>query len=143
MDRAALEWALANHVSHGGWCPRGRKAEDGIIPSRFQLGETEDEEYSDRTERNVRDSDGTVIISASAELSGGTAETAKFVKQFAKPLLQLISSAKADEAALELGHFINQYGIEVLNVAGPRQSEEPGIGEFVKEVLTQALKPGR
>src|SRR5262245_13445725 len=77
VDRAALEWALARGIPHGGWCPKGRRAEDGIIPPRFQLEETDSDNPSVRTRGNIRDSNGTVIFSGSLELSGGTKETAE------------------------------------------------------------------
>jgi hypothetical protein len=140
VDRAALEWALANGVPHGGWCPKGRKAEDGIIPPQFQLRETGSRNYSIRTRRNVRDSGGTVVFSESAELTGGTKETAEFAKVIGKPLLQLVSSAGIQETATQLNSFLKEHGIVVLNVAGPRASEEPEVSQFVKAVLSHALK---
>ena len=140
VDRAALEWALANGVPHGGWCPKGRKAEDGLIPPQFQLRETGSDNYSIRTRRNVRDSGGTVIFSERAELTGGTKETAEFAKEIGKPLLKLVSSAGIQESATQLNSFLKEHGIVVLNVAGPRASEEPEVSQFVNAVLTQALQ---
>jgi hypothetical protein len=140
VDRAALEWALANGVPHGGWCPKGRKAEDGVIPPQFQLRETGSDNYSIRTRRNVRDSGGTVIFSERAELTGGTKETAEFAKEIGKPLLKLVSSAGIQESATQLNSFLKEHGIVVLNVAGPRASEEPEVSQFVNAVLTQALQ---
>ena len=70
-DRAALDWAIEHGIPHGGWCPLGRKAEDGRIDGRYQLNETPSSSYVLRTERNVRDSDGTVVLSISAVLTGG------------------------------------------------------------------------
>jgi len=140
VDRAALEWALANGIPHGGWCPKGRKAEDGVIPPQFQLRETGSDNYSIRTRRNVRDSGGTVIFSKSADLTGGTKETAEFAKEIGKPLLKLVSSAGIQETATQLNSFLTEHGIVVLNVAGPRASEEPEVSQFVKAVLTHALK---
>ena len=140
MDRAALEWALENGIPHGGWCPRGRKAEDGVIPPQFQLRETGSDNYSIRTRRNVRDSGGTVIFSESTDLTGGTKETAEFAKEIGKPLLKLLSSAGIQETAAQLNSFIKEHGIVVLNVAGPRASEEPEVSQFVNAVLTHALQ---
>ena len=139
VDRAALEWALANGVPHGGWCPKGRKAEDGVIPPQFQLRETGSDNYSIRTRRNVRDSGGTVIFSESAELTGGSKETAEFAKAIGKPLLHLMSSAEINESATQLNSFLKEHGIVVLNVAGPRALEEPEVSQFVKAVLSHAL----
>jgi hypothetical protein len=141
VDRTALEWAMENDVPHGGWCPKGRKAEDGAIPQGFQLKETGSENYSIRTRRNVRDSGGTVIFSESGDLTGGTKETAEFAKEIGKPLAHLTTSIGINEAATQLDAFLQQHGIVVLNVAGPRASEEPGVGPFVKAVLSHALKP--
>src|SRR5579871_3050596 len=89
VDRAALEWALVNDFHYGGLCPKSRWAEDGIIPSRFQLQETASRNPDVRTRWNVRDSDGTVIISKTVELSGGTATTAAFAEKIHRPLLHL------------------------------------------------------
>ena len=126
-------------MEHSGWCPKGRKAEDGVIPLEFQLKETASSDYSVRTRRNVRDSEGTVIFSARAELTGGTLETAEFAKKSGKPLLQLVNLVGIEDAAQQLRRFIDENGIEVLNVAGPRGSEAPGLGRFVKAVLSRAL----
>lgn len=140
VDRAALEWALGHGIPHGGWCPRGRKAEDGVIPLKFQLKETGGQDYSLRTRRNVRDSGGTVIFSKSGSLGGGSKETADHARKIGKPLLRLVSSLGAGRAATQLGAFLKEHGIRVLNVAGPRASEEPGTGRFVQAVLSRALK---
>lgn len=143
MDRAALEWALANGTPHGGWCPKGRGAEDGVIPPQFQLQETVSKNPAVRTRQNVRDSNGTVIVSKNLELSGGTADTAAFAEEFGKPLLQILSSMDAGEAAALLHSFVAQHKITVLNVAGPRESEEPGNAAFVHAMLSRAFNPQR
>ena len=69
-DRMGLDWAIWHDIPHGGWCPRFRKAEDGKIPDQYQLTETPKSDYVQRTEWNVRDSDGTLIFSLSDKLSG-------------------------------------------------------------------------
>ncbi len=74
-DRAALDWAMSRGVPHGGWCPKGRRAEDGPIPARYCLQETEAANYLVRTEQNIVDSDGTVIFTLKAVLSGGSKRT--------------------------------------------------------------------
>src|SRR5437870_5407187 len=71
-DRAAFDWAIANNIPHGGWCPRGRLAEDGIIPDFYRMQETVSTEYVVRTERNVTESDGTVIFTIGKALTGGS-----------------------------------------------------------------------
>jgi hypothetical protein len=71
-DRAALDWAINAGLEHGGWCPKGRKAEDGVIRPQYVLKESSSANYVQRTEWNVRDSDGTVIFSLAEHLSGGS-----------------------------------------------------------------------
>ncbi len=136
-DRAALDWAIEHGISHAGWCPQGRLAEDGVIDSRYNLKETPSTDYSERTDWNVRNSDGTVIFSINPVLSGGTKTTAQIVRQRRKPLLHL-SKGAASAPESELRHFVDQNKITILNVAGPRASEEPEIGAFVKDVLDNA-----
>ncbi len=140
VDRAALDWALASGVPCGGWCPLGRWAEDGPIDVRYPLRETPGADPAQRTEWNIRDSDGTLIVTLARRMSGGTLLTAGLARRLARPLLHL---AKADSPAAEqaesLRQFIGQHQIRVLNVAGPRESGEPGVGEFVAGLLEAAL----
>jgi hypothetical protein len=77
-DRAALDWALAHNVECGGWCPKGRKAEDGPIHPKYPLKETPSVSYVQRTEWNVRDSDATVLFSIGRTLTGGSPKTMEF-----------------------------------------------------------------
>src|SRR4051812_7853330 len=94
-DRAALDFALQRHIPHGGWCPKGRLAEDGGIPPRYQLRETPGPDSIQRTEWNVRDSDGTVIFSIKELLSGGSKQTARLVARHRKPCLHLSKESYA------------------------------------------------
>ncbi len=84
-DRAALDWAIAHGIPHGGWCPAGRRAEDGVIPERYYLRETPARRYQQRTQWNVRDSDATLIISLSAELIGGSLATGEWANKMNRP----------------------------------------------------------
>jgi hypothetical protein len=138
-DRAALDWAIDHGTAHGGWCPRGRRAEDGAIPARYLLSETPSERYEERTEWNVRDSDGTVILTLSAALTGGSRTTAERAQVLAKPCLHVSRQADGAAAAEALRRFVDEHGIAVLNVAGPRASGEPGVGAFVRATLDRAL----
>jgi hypothetical protein len=100
-DRAGLDWAIKNGISHGGWCPKGRRSKDGTIPSQYQLQETTSANYLQRTEWNVRDSDGTVIISIGEHLTGGSLKTLEFAIKHRKPHLHL-SAVFKDHATSEL-----------------------------------------
>jgi hypothetical protein len=144
-DRAALDFALESDISHGGWCPRGRLAEDGPIPHCYQLQETPSRKYAQRTEWNVRDSDATVVFTTAAHASGGTALALEFARRLNRPSLHLSSQAGVTlekttaGAAAALQRFLADHNVRRLNVAGPRGSQEPAIGKFVRDVLQQAL----
>lgn len=137
-DRAALDWAIMRGVAHGGWCPKGRKAEDGVIDPRYSLTETPSEIYSQRTEWNVRDSDGTAVFSVGRELRGGSLLTVELAGRYNKPVIHLRAQDEGTNHAQELRAFIEEFGISVLNIAGPRESDEPGVYQFVSRVLDQA-----
>ena len=137
-DRAALDFAIAHHIPHGGWCPRGRMAEDGPLDARYRLRETPSRQYAERTEWNIRDSDATVVFSMNREVTGGTALTLILARRLGKPVLHLIRDDD-DAAAADLLSFLLKYQVKKLNVAGPRASQEPQIGEFVTCVLRAAL----
>jgi hypothetical protein len=136
-NRAALDWAIANGIPQGGACPKGRLAEDGCIPACYQLTELSTAHYPTRTERNVHDSDGTLIITLDGELSRGTMLTANLARKHGKPLLQVRPSS--GDIGQTVRSFVERHGIRVLNVAGPRASGAPGIEEFVHRVLDAAM----
>lgn len=138
-DRAALDFAIERGIAHGGWCARDRWAEDGPIHTRYQLRETSTAVPEERTEWNVRDSDGTVIFTIGNELFGGSAATAHFAKRHSKPWLHLSESRDGATSAAALRRFVEENKIKVLNVAGPRESNEPSIGNFVRRTLEQAF----
>ncbi len=138
VDRGALDAAIDTKLEHGGWCPRGRLAEDGAIPPRYRLAETPSLRYEVRTEWNVRDSDGTLVL-LSGVLSGGTKLTVERAHRYRRPCM-IVDLGKVPDAE-DVVEWLGENGIEVLNVAGPRESESPGIGRqarrFVVEVIGQ------
>jgi putative molybdenum carrier protein len=144
VDRAALDAAIEAGIPHGGWCPRGRLAEDGAIPSRYQLSETDEPDYRLRTECNVYDSDGTLIL-YHRHMSGGTFLTFRFAEKYERPCYR-VDFAQRVSIPLVLG-WLKEYGIERLNVAGPRESTQPGIYRrsllLLKRLLSEVPKRRR
>lgn len=141
-DRAGLDWALFHDLPCGGWCPRGRKAEDGAIAAHYPVEETPSASYLQRTEWNVRDSDGTVIFTLAAALSGGSRRTAQFADKHGKPWIHLAAAGGSYEPpGRRLAAFVREHGIERLNVAGSRGSKEPEVAAFVKRTLEEAFYP--
>jgi hypothetical protein len=123
VDRAALDSALKHGIDCGGSCPSGRLDENGIIPAHYPLQEVEDGGFSERTLRNVRDSDGTVII-YSNKLRGGSEQTVRFCREENRPHEEINGAeVSAQRAAEVMGKFVRNHKIATLNIAGPRHSE--------------------
>lgn len=139
VDRGALDAALEAGTTCGGWCPAGRRAEDGVIPDRYPLEETEEADYRVRTRRNIRASDATLIIH-NGELEGGTALTLAVCRELGRPCLVIDAVAESGEhAAQRLRAFVREHDVGVLNVAGPRASKWAGGVEMAREIVGRLL----
>ncbi len=135
MDRAALDAAIELGIPHGGWLPKGRLAEDGPISDKYQVKEMPTDSYEARTEQNVIDSEGTLIISH-GELTGGSAYTRKMTMKHNKPWYHAnLNKLPTFQAAMIIEDWISKNGIETLNVAGPRHSKDPIIYGLVTVIL--------
>jgi len=132
VDRAALDAALALNMPCGGWCPKGRRAEDGIIDARYPLKETPSNQYEQRTEWNVRDSDGTLIL-IKGELEGGTNLTRDLAEKLKKPFFVVhLGQNPGKDPVLE---WIQEAKIQILNVAGSRLSKNSQIYTLAQSFL--------
>ncbi len=137
VDRGALDAAIELGIAHGGWCPKGRLAEDGPIAAHYQLDELPSCDYADRTKRNVIDSDGTLIFYRD-RLQGGTALTNRLAKEQGKPLLRV----RLDQP-VELGkilRWLHDEQIGVLNIAGPRGSSHPDLYHTTVELVKKLFR---
>jgi hypothetical protein len=143
VDRAALDAARAAGMARGGWCPRGRAAEDGPIASAYPLVETPTSDPAQRTAWNARDSDATLVLVRGAEPSGGTALALARAADLGRPTRVVDLAAPA--AVTDVASWVRSTGVRVLNVAGPRESEAPGINALARvwlDALIRALSPG-
>lgn len=134
-DQAGLDWAIAHGIAYGGWCPKGRKSEDGAIDPCYILVETPTAKYLERTEWNVRDSDATLIFTLSEKLDGGSKKTAEIAKRLGKPFLHFRPRVDPKYVA----RFLAFHQVKTVNIAGKRETSAPGIGILVTEVLDKAL----
>ncbi|BEH08896.1 putative molybdenum carrier protein [Geobacter sulfurreducens subsp. ethanolicus] len=134
-DRAGLDAAMKVGLPVGGYCPKGRLAEDGIVPEHYPLVEMAKGGYSARTERNVIESDGTLIFNI-GKLSGGTRLTVECAHKHHKPHLVIQLDADKPKVAT-LAEWLNQNKIKVLNVAGPRESKTPGLHQLACRYLDE------
>lgn len=142
VDRGALDAALARGFPCGGWCPAGRRAEDGPIPDRYPLTALRTPSYRWRTIRNIRESDGTAILYC-GELRGGTRETLCRCLQHNKPFRLIDAEAVPPRpAARLLARFVNAHAITVLNVAGPRVSQWPEAHIYAQQTIRALLAIG-
>jgi len=147
VDRAALDAAMAFGMDVGGWCPRGRKALDGIIPPKYPLQETKGASYQTRTKWNVRDADATLIL-CMGEPSGGTALTIKYCEQLGKPYhVHRLNSEWGTyidgDGCSDVLYWMNCHDIHVLNVAGPREGKHGPVYDqayyYLKDLFQQIL----
>lgn len=151
VDQTALRWAIENDVPHGGWCPKDRIAENGRIPDAFDLVETPRTAYKQRTRWNVRDSDATVLLTTEPELKTGTLNTSGIARNLEKPWIHLYPPLpinpddpesfvlEAMMAGKELTAFVAMHNVKTLNVAGPRESNDPGAISWTHAVLSAAF----
>lgn len=138
-DLGALDAAIRLGIPHGGWIPKGRKTEKGVLPARYKLREMPTSGYPERTERNVVDSDGTVIL-AHGRLTGGSELTRKMAIQHGRPWIYIdLSHTTKFEAAMVLSKWVRSNRIGVLNVAGPRESHDPHIYEATTGIIESAF----
>ena len=138
-DRGALEAAIELGLEHGGYCPAGRRAEDGRIPERFRLTETESADYAVRTEKNVLGADGTLLVTRGAP-TGGSALTAALARRHDRVLLHVdLARERECDAVGKVREWLKTRSIGCLNVAGPRESGCPGIAQEVRSLLVRAL----
>jgi predicted Rossmann fold nucleotide-binding protein DprA/Smf involved in DNA uptake len=138
VDRAALDVALALGLEAGGFCPRGRRAEDGRIPARYPLRETAARAYAERTRRNVHAADATIVLTQQAPTSG-TALTLRTARAAGVPFRHVCLPATED-AVTATRRWLVQEEVRTLNVAGPRASEEPGVYDAAQAFLERVLK---
>ena len=140
VDRGALAAALELDIECGGTCPIGRKAEDGVIPAKYPLTESDSKVYSDRTRQNVVDSDATLIIHF-GQLEAGTAFTRQCCIEENRPCL-VINASEDDHShhVQQILDFIHQNAVQVLNVAGPRASKVPAAQEHTRRLLAAVLQ---
>lgn len=149
MDRAALDAATDSGIEHGGWCPSGRRAEDGIIAPGYALRETESTVYAERTRRNVDAADGTLLIHG-ARLATGTCLTLDVARSLCRPVFctrgePVGTSDRVMVTATAVARWCRRHGIRTLNVAGPRHSQWHGGYVATRRLLREVfheLQPG-
>jgi len=137
VDRASLDMAIELGIKHGGFCPKGRRSEDGIIPPKYIMCETESEDYSERTFKNVQFSDGTLILHK-GNIIGGTALTEEFCILTKKAVLIINILDDFEVIRLNFNTWLEKNIIFILNIAGPRDINTH-MYKRVKKILNLLL----
>jgi hypothetical protein len=138
-DQAALDVAIKLGIPHGGWIPKGRLTENGPLDAEYRLQEMETTNYNKRTEQNVIDSDGTLIISHGM-LTGGSEYTREMATYHNRPWLHIDLNATSDfQAAQKIQSWIKENNVETLNVAGSRASKDSKIYQATTDILETVL----
>jgi hypothetical protein len=140
-DQGGLDSAIICSLPHGGWCPKGRKSENGPIPAKYQLQEHKSADYLARTKANVVDSDATVIFTY-GELEGGSLKTAQFAQKHNKPFLHVnLAKLSRPESIQAVVKWLQETCPDncALNVAGSRESKAPGIQQAVMELMAEII----
>ena len=115
--------------------PKGRKTEDGRLPEKYNLQEMPTSDYSKRTEKNILDADGTLVVSHGI-LTGGSSLTQHLSEKHNKPFVHVdMNVMSIDEACAAILVWLKNNQIETLNVAGPRASKDPAIYEATRKLL--------
>jgi len=145
VDRAALDVAIGVGIDYGGWCPQSALAEDlrvppGLLKSYPKLKETPEADVNQRTRWNVRDSDATLILVSGSATSKGTDATLACAQEFERSYLVLDLDSSGDLAKEAKAWIASLGSIRTLNVAGPRESEAPGVYEKARTLLQQVLR---
>ncbi len=139
VDRAGLDAAMEAGIPVGGYCPKGRLAEDGTIPIKYPLTELAGRGYPARTEKNVMESDGTLILNVD-KLTGGTSLTLDFARKHSKPCLIIQLDCEPETGPVI--QWAKEHSIRVLNIAGPRESKHPGLYETAFSYLRRLFQEG-
>jgi len=134
VDRAALDFAIRSGIPHGGYCPKGRRSESGRIARKYRLLECASPDYAMRTALNVMRSDGTLILTRGRP-EGGTQRTVYLCREYGKPTL--VIDLKDQLNAATFAAWLREHRIETLNVAGPRESKQSGIGRQARQALEE------
>lgn len=140
VNRAALDIAIAFNIAHGGWCPKGRKAEDGVIANVYRLRETPTVDYSSRNAWNLRDSDGTLVVTAEGKPPmGGILLTMVKAEALGKPcaIFDVVNLEARSVDAVAV--WVKSHNVRTLNVVGPRASQFPHIYSLAYTALKTLL----
>ncbi len=138
MDRAALDVALELHLDCGGWCPAGRWAEDGHIPPHYPLQETASSDPAERTRANVHESDATLILHGGS-ITGGTRLALRTARRLGRPAFAVNLQNPGKPRVGLVREWLVENRVHTLNVAGPRESESPGIYGLARDFLLELL----
>lgn len=138
-DQAGLDAAIKLGIPHGGWVPKGRVTEDGPLSDKYDVIEMPTASYPERTKKNIRESDGTLILSHGM-ITGDSELTEKMALKYGKPMFHInLSIVTPFDAAVQINNWIVDYDIKTLNIAGPRASKDSKIYQSTLDIIESVL----
>ncbi len=143
-DQGGLDFALKHGWPCGGWCPPGRRCETGRIPGRYPVREVEAGDYNERTRRNIQDADATLVITQLGFMEEGTGLTLAWCEEYDRPNFHFdisIPGLIKPQYLAELSEWLKAHEIAVLNIAGNRESNSPGIQACTLTLLEKLFFP--
>ncbi|KPL14667.1 MAG: hypothetical protein AMS26_09910 [Bacteroides sp. SM23_62] len=143
-DQGGLDFALKHGWPCGGWCPPARQCETGRIPGRYPVREVEAGDYNERTRRNIQDADATLVITQHGFMEEGTALTLAWCEKYSRPSFHFDISQPGlipPQDLADLSDWLKSNRINVLNVAGNRESNSPGIQACTLTLLERLFFP--
>jgi hypothetical protein len=139
VESAALDIAVKLGIAHGGWTSRGKRNEGGRLPAEYDLKETSSLGFQEALEKNVLESDGTLIISRGGPTAGPTKAVQMALKYQRQFLHVDLKQYALFEAASLSSSWMSQKHIKVVFITGPLASEEPQIYRQTKKLLETAF----
>ena len=135
-----IDAAIDLGLDYGGSIPKGRITEDGTLPERYdKIIELKSKSYPVRTEKNVADSDASLIFTFN-KMGSGSALTVKMAEKHHKPYLHINLEMKTDnEAVRMILEWLDKTKPQTLNIAGSRESSALGIYSRVYNILKEVL----
>jgi hypothetical protein len=119
VARGALDAALALDIPHGGCMLPGDPTLDGPLPDKYRLQEIKTGSLTKCVERNVKDTDGTLILTFSDDWSDDALCARKSADKYHTPWLQVNLGRTGEfEAAQSIHEWVKERKIEAVHVVG-------------------------
>ena len=131
VEKAALDAAIKLDIPHHGWTYKSRNVETDALPEHYHVKEIANPSYFERLEKNIKDADGTVILTYGQLIRGSNA-TSDLAAKHQKPCLLLeLNACNHTQASSSIRKWMENHGIEEIFFTGSKPMAAPNIHEEV------------